>query len=282
MDERNKLPFRFALILIIFLGFNILHAQEKPSQSLALDQYLSKLPTDLTLKENEPQTYLLTTNWYNRDLNGNATGKFVIKGEYTRALSDQVVRWNNVSIEVFQDPTKSDSDTLFQDWMEGLSYKSPDDIASPELYKNFPTDETKHLLRTLIWDAIGFEIFAWTHFDKLKLNETIKSSDFEDFDAQMADWGTLRMKGLKMTWIGISKMNDEICALIQFESFVNPAKSFGISGRSLYWGRIWVSLEDKQIEYAKMNEDVIMEITSSPDSKKFLNIQREVSFEKLR
>jgi len=260
MDERNKLRLRFALSLIIFLGLNILHAQENSSQSLALDQYLSKLPTDLTLKENEPQTYLLTTNWYNRDLNGNATGKFVIKGEYTRALSDQIVRWNNVYIEVFQDPTKSDSDTLFQDRMEGLSYKSPDDIANPDLYKNFP----------------------WTHFDKLKLNETIKSSDFEDFNVQMADWGTLRMKDLKMTWIGISKMNDEICALIQFESFVNPAKSFGIFGRSLYWGRIWVSLKDKQIEYAKLNEDVIMEITSSPDSKKFLNIQREVSFEKLK
>ena len=137
MHERNNLHLNIALALILFLRLNILHAQENSSHSQILDPYLSKLPTDLTVKENEPQTYLLTTNWYNRDLNGNATGKFVIKGEYTRALSDQVVRWNNVSIEVFQDPTKSDSDTLFQDWMEGLSYKSPDDIASPELYKNF-------------------------------------------------------------------------------------------------------------------------------------------------
>jgi len=77
-------------------------------------------------------------------------------------------------------------------------------------------------------------------------------------------------------------MNDKICALVQYESLVNPVKSFGVNVRSLYWGRIWVSLEDKQIEYAKLNEDVNMEIISTPQSKKFLNIQREVEFKKIK
>ncbi len=283
MSIRKKYCLRFGVIaLIILLRLNISYAQENSTQSLGLDQYFSNLPPDLTLKENTPQKYCITTNWHNRDINGNATAKFIIRGEYTRALGSQDVRWDNVQIEVFQDPTKSDSDTLFQEWMEGFSYKSPNDIAKPDLFNKFPTDETTHLLRTLIWDAVTFETFAWTYFDKLMLNETINPSDFEDFTIQMSDWGTIKMKGLKLTWVGISKMNDEICALIQYESFVNPVKSLGISGRYLYWGIIWVSLEDKQIEYAKLNEDVNMEITTDPQSKKFLNIQREVEFKKIQ
>ena len=55
-----------------------------------------------------------------------------------------------------------------------------------------------------------------------------------------------------------------------------------VIGRSLYWGDIYISLSDMQIEYATMNEDVIMEInTSTLPEKKRLNVQREVKFEKI-
>lgn len=283
MNIVRKYCLRFGVVtLIIIFGLNISYAQENSAQTLSIEEYLSNLPANLTLKENTPQKYRLTTNWHNRDLNGNATGKFIISGEYTRAVENQNVRWNNVQIEVFRDPIKPDSDTLFQEWMEGFSYKSPDDIAKPDIFNNFPADETTHLLRTLIWDAVTFEAFAWTYFDKLMLNESIGPSDFEDITLPMSDWGTIKMKGLKLSWIGVSKINDEICALIQYESFVNPVKSLGVSGRSLYWGSIWVSLEDKQIEYAKLNEDVNMELMTSPQSKKYLNIQREVELKKIK
>lgn len=282
MSHRKKiLLILVSMTIIRFSGLNSILAQEDNSQLQALEKYFSKLPTDLILDESKPQKYLVTTHWHNRDVKGNGTGKFIINGEYTRDLNDQIVRWNSVRIEVFQDPTKSNSDTLLQNWMEGLSYKSPDDLANPDLYNKFPTDESKHLLRTLLWDAIAFEIIGWNYFDKLKLNETLKASDYENFTAPMADWGSLIMRDLKLTWIGISKMNNEICALIQFESFANPVQSFGILGRSLYWGRIWVSLEDKQIEYGKLNEDIIMEIVTTHEAKKFLNIQREVEFKKI-
>lgn len=283
MINRTHLPSLCrVIVLATFLASSIAYTQKSQSKPTSVNQFLSKLPSELTLRENGPQKYRLTTNWHNRDLSGNATGKFLITGEYTRALGDGRVRWNNVQIAVFQDPTKPDSDTLSQKWMEGFSYKSPDDIAKVDFFKDFPTDETIHLLRTLVWDVVTFEAFAWTYFDKLKLNEVFKPSDFEGFTVQMADWGTLKMKGLRLKWTGISKMNGELCALIQYESFVNPVRSLGIQGRSLYWGSIWVSLEDKQIEYATLNEDVVTEITSASNSKKVMNIQREVKFEKMK
>ena len=204
MNDLRKYCLRLGLIkLIIIMVLNILYVRDNFAQTLSIEQYLSKLPASLTLNENTPQKYRLTTNWHNRDINGNATAKFVIREEYTRALEDQNVRWNNVQIEVFHNPLKPDSDTLFQEWMEGFSYKSPDDIAKPDIFKNFPAEETAHLLRTLIWDAVAFEAFAWTYFDKLLLNEVIKPSDFEDITIPMADWGKLKMKGLKLSWIGI-------------------------------------------------------------------------------
>ena len=54
-------------------------------------------------------------------------------------------------------------------------------------------------------------------------------------------------------------------------------------GRSLYWGELWISLEDKQVEYATMVEDVIFELnlTGNPQ-KQLLDLQRDVTFTKNR
>jgi hypothetical protein len=250
-----------------------------------VSSYLDSLPADLKLKEESPQKYQLTTIWHNRDLHGNADAKFVIKGKYTRGLEDDSVQWNDVSIQIFDDPSKAESDTAHYDFMEGFRYKSPEDIARFDFFEDFPSDESAHLLRTLVWDAVAFEIFAWEYFNKLELNRTFVPADLEDFDAPMADWGTITLKNLKLTWVGISRLNDELCAVIDYESFVNPVNSvtpgMTVKGRSTYWGIIYVSLKNKQIEYASMNEDVIMEIATLANPEKRINVQREVKFEKI-
>lgn len=156
-------------------------------------------------------------------------------------------------------------------------------VVEEKFYANFPDNEVKHLIKTLVWDAIGIETFAWSCFDKLKLNEPYQPSEFSDLIIKMGEWGALKMKGLKLVWSGISRMNGEICALIQYKSLCNPvtsnANNMTINGRSLYWGGIWISLQDKQIEYATMNEDVMMEMNMPGASQKnLLNMQREVIF----
>ncbi len=40
-----------------------------------------------------------------------------------------------------------------------------------------------------------------------------------------------------------------------------------IKGRSHYWGEVYVSLSDKQIEYVNLTEDVLMEIKEEGKSK---------------
>jgi hypothetical protein len=52
-------------------------------------------------------------------------------------------------------------------------------------------------------------------------------------------------------------------------------------GRSHYWGEIWLSLEDKQIEYATLYEDVLLEFKlPGQQSKQFVNPFRQATFEK--
>lgn len=88
-----------------------------------------------------------------------------------------------------------------------------------------------------------------------------------------------------MRWTGISEVNDEVCALLLYRSLANPVQysaAMGTNGRSLYWGNIWVSLADKQVEYFTMIEDVFLEIPMPGESaKRVMNLQREVTFERV-
>ena len=43
-----------------------------------------------------------------------------------------------------------------------------------------------------------------------------------------------------------------------------------MSGRSHYWGEVYVSLSDKQIEYATLSEDVITDVLLKGQSQNYL------------
>jgi hypothetical protein len=54
-------------------------------------------------------------------------------------------------------------------------------------------------------------------------------------------------------------------------------------GRSLYWGEMWISMEDKQVEYATMVEDVVIKLKSAAfPQEQLIDLQREVSFNKIK
>jgi hypothetical protein len=71
----------------------------------------------------------------------------------------------------------------------------------------------------------------------------------------------------KLLWSDVTKHNNEVCAIVKFESLFNPLKidniRMSVKGRSLYCGEMWISLKSKQFEYAVMAEDVIMKLKST-------------------
>jgi hypothetical protein len=63
--------------------------------------------------------------------------------------------------------------------------------------------------------------------------------------------------------------------------FTTSMGNMSFKGRSHYWGDIWVSLKDKQIEYATLFEDVLVEFRlPGQEGKQLIGVLRKGSFEK--
>jgi hypothetical protein len=254
-----------------------------------IDQYLNGLPRGLELTEKTPQKYLMTAVYYNKDIYGNFSDKVQVTGEYTRGFPDGTVKWNNVRIAqskeldgVFPEGTK-------QEYMENFSYKPDESMVNQEAFEGFPKNNPEDfLVKNLIWDMLGFEGFAWGYYDSLKLNcvYTPKSMNGK---VDLAGSGYFENKNIKLLLSGITKINGETCAVIQFLAMDNPLEintefngmKITVKGRSHYWGNILVSLEDKQIEQATLNEDVVMKTDIPGVQTDFTDTTRDLKVEKL-
>ena len=145
--------------------------------------------------------------------------------------------------------------------------------------------EQRDLAKWLVSDALQMQGLAWYVFDSLEFNKEFYPKLLENHDVKFEDWVIFSNRYQKLVWSGITEHNDEICAIVKFESSYNPVKidneQMQVKGRSLYYGEMWISLTDKQVEYAVMFEDVIMKLTSSmfPDEQLF-DLQREIVFNK--
>jgi hypothetical protein len=71
--------------------------------------------------------------------------------------------------------------------------------------------------------------------------------------------------------------------LIEYRAFFNPLEiangGMTLTGRSHYWGGIWVSLATRQIEYATLYEDVLGELKLGQDSPRPVSVFRTGIFE---
>jgi hypothetical protein len=55
-----------------------------------------------------------------------------------------------------------------------------------------------------------------------------------------------------------------------------------MKGRSHYWGTVWLSLSDKQIEYGVLHEDVNMDMKMAGQEKsQLMNTTRKIEFKKI-
>lgn len=240
----------------------------------ALDDALSHLPK-VEFREDGPQHYVFICDYLNFDLAGNIVGRERVSGDYTRGLPDKKVRWNNVQIAQSTNADGAFADGVPQKYMEGFSYDpaSPDQLKG-SFFADFPADSMQ--VKTLVWDVSMFEQFARKYFDKLKLNEPFELSSS---DVSLPG-GKFFNRRPALTWVGVSTMNGKTCAVVQYEAFFNKLSlQVGpqtLSGRSDYWGTIWVSLTDKQIEKGTLNEGVLMG-AGVPGQKQAVTIFRQAT-----
>jgi hypothetical protein len=271
---------RLLISLVVVSAGLSASAQNGPTD--VVKSLLSRLPAALELNEPGPQQYVFTCDYFQLDISGDLKSKQRVSATYTRGLPGGTVRWNDVRIAkaatlVDGFPKKGEP----QAYMEGFSYKESQlkDVLKPAFFAGFPDEITT---KTLVWDTVMFEMFAWNYFDKLKLNEPYRlPSD----DLRLPGGGAFRNKQVELTWMGVSKRNCKICALFGYQALFNKLEvergSLRLKGRSHYWGDIWVSLTDKQIEHATLNEDVVLgfDLPNRP-GKQIVNPVRQGTFER--
>jgi hypothetical protein len=254
----------------------------KPAREV--DRYLTDLPKDLKLKEETPQQYHWTCDYFQVTPTGDLVRKQRVSAEYVRALPEGRVRWSNVTVAEAAGFEDAFPEGEKQPYMEGFSYRLSDtpNMLKPEFFAGFPSSPTVALAKNLVWDTHMIEQFGQDHLAELKLNEAYRlQSRPEDFP--LAGAGTFQNRQVELTWLGLSKRNGELCALIQYRAFLNKLEiNLGdthLKGKSSYWGEIWVSLDTKQIEHATLYEDVLLQ-TPGPPGGQLVSVFRRGTLEK--
>lgn len=272
---------KFTLMMALVICSVVAFSQTKKQPDVTGILKSGKLPQNLELK-NDLQKFVVTTDHFNTDIFGNFFNKFRVKGEYTRGLPDEMVKWNNVTVAMSMARNAEFGSGSPVDYMENFTYKVSEDMMKPEKFSTFT--EHSAYTKNLVWDMMAIEGFAWAYFNELELNKPYKAGMFNG-KIDLAGMGSFENKDVILTWTGITGWNGEYCAVIEYRTMNNPLEYAGegmnMKGRSHYWGTIWVSVEDKQIEHAILFEDVVMEIQlPGQTTKQVMDATREITFEK--
>jgi hypothetical protein len=278
--NRNSIVAVLILSLLVFVPELITGQSEKAF----VKKYLTDLPK--VKVSNASAKYRMTAVYTSRDLYGKFTGKKKVTGEYTRGLPGDSVVWNNVYIsdsQKFEEPFPAGSK---KEYMENFKYVPSDKMIKEDAFKNFPANPENVFARNLVWDMYSFEIFAWKDYDSLKLNVPYPMAKMS-FEFDMADIGKYKHNQIVLCWKGITAVNDELCAVIEFTAADNMIElsmsQIKAKGTEQYWGTVFVSLKTKLIEKATMGSGTILEIEVPGMKDKFLTKTiRELEVEKIQ
>jgi len=210
----------------------------------------------------------------------------MVKANYFVFKNDQAEWWNvkvGTTESIHKDPSKLTEKTDFR-----FKYKTrTDDFLKEDFYADLPKEDVD-LARMLIGDGVQMQEIVWYIADSLEYKKDFFPGIMNNFDISFQDSYTFSSKYQKYVWSGYTTHNNKPCAIVKFESFFNPfineKDGFVFSkGRSTYYGELWISLEDKQVEYSIMVEDVIMK-DRGPNSEEYrlMDLQREIVFNKVK
>jgi hypothetical protein len=209
-----------------------------------------------------PRTWHFTCDYYNFSVKGQLSGRQRYSASYTRGLPGDVVRWSDITVANAGGWSGDFGPAQKQAFMEGFSYPHADvaNMTKPDFFRGFPPLAMQQ--RNLAWDTHMLEGFV-ADFDHLKLNIPYHVPEAAEVD--LAGAGTFRHKDLQLILTGNSKRHGQECAVIDYRALFNTLEAktaaFALTGRSDYWGQIWMSLATRQIEYATLYEEVLGELT---------------------
>lgn len=272
--------------ILIFLGILIPVMSFGQCQKNIMKKYLTRLPSGNLANNGILQKYRMTSVYTNLDLYGNFTGKTRVTGDYTRGYEGNYSQWNNVYVS----ETKIDSDTFpkgkKQEFMENFRYNPSSDMMNESAFKSFPSAIDNIFARNLIWDMLSLEIFACRYNDSLKIAVPFTIPDIKG-EFNMADIGKYSHASIELCWTGISVMNSELCAVIEYRALNNKVEvavgNIKTKGTEQYWGNTWISLKTKQLEFGEIYSSTFQEIEVNGMKDKLLaKTIRELKVERIK
>ena len=281
-----RLIWKFKALIVpvmLILSCDPVFTQEKP-----VNYYLNIDPSTIVSENSEEQLYNVSLKWQNLDaLNGNSFNCNVVYAIHSVDGSRNRASWDEVSmaqIKSFKDEPKK---TVNLSALDGFSYEiNNTDFLGESFYNELP-DDLKDLARWLVSDAIQMQGMMWYYFDSLEFNTEFSPVMLENYNIEFENWVKFTSRYQQLKWSSITKHNEEVCAVIDFQSGYNPVQAktddMSFKGRSMYYGEIRVSLRDKQLEYAYMFEDVVMDLEGSMfPEKQLIDLQREIVFDRIK
>ncbi len=228
------------------------------SQTENPSAYLKSLPA-IELDKSQAASYRMITDYCDFDPYGTFRGKNRIAGDLT--YKNDSVQWKNVHVSRSNSLDAEFPQGSRLSYMDNFKYKEGAEILPADFFReNLP--EADPLTMNLVWDVMGFHVFAYDYWNSLKLNEEFKAADINS-ELEIAI-GTFENRDIRLTWLGVTEMNGELCAILKYSVLNNPLdveyEHIAMRGRSHYWGEVYVSLSDKQIEYANLTEDILTEM----------------------
>ncbi|MEI7524302.1 MAG: hypothetical protein WCJ95_08235 [Mariniphaga sp.] len=251
------------LILVASIVFSVISTDGQHLTGITKNVF-NQIPANLKLPAT-PQRYLITTDYFNHTLQGAFIDKIRVSGTFTTNLPQNKEVWNKVSVAKSNQLNGSFDAGEPQNYMENFTYEPSEKILQPDFFKDFPFEAVQ--VKNLVWDMAGIEAFAWGHLDSLKLNKLYEVKKMNG-TVPLAGLGTFTNNNIQLIWKGVSLLNNELCALIDFRAMDNPLecnikmgeKDFSLKGTSHYWGTVYLSLSEKRFEYVELLENVMMEM----------------------
>ena len=211
-----------------------------------------------------PRAYRFAVDYTAADIRGQVTHRQRVEARYTRGLPGGGVVWNDVSVAEANGATAPLGTPQKRAFMEGFRYRQTPttmtDMLQPDFFAGAPP--TAIIERNLVWDVEALELFARTPFELLKPNQPHRLMSSKTVD--MPGIGSFHNRDVQLTWTGRSHRNGVECAVIDYRAYFNPLSiangGMTLTGRSHYWGQIWVALASRQLEHATLYEDVLGEM----------------------
>lgn len=244
----------------LFSAWLLLTIQTADAQKEQLATFLpGQLPNNITPDKSVTRSYRMTTDYYDHDLTGNFRAKRRLTGAVT--YEGDSARWRDV---YYAESEASDGEFPqgeMQVHMQDFCYRPGEETLAAGFFEKRLPQADPHVMN-MVWDALAFETLTHGCWDSLKLNETFRARNI-DSELEIAI-GNFENKNTEITWIGITRINGRTCAILKYTVMNNPLnveyENIFMRGRSHYWGEIYVSLADKQIEQAILTEDVLTDV----------------------